>query len=33
MKGRNLDENTMDSDQDVEWYMRGGDGWTPDSVP
>ncbi|KAJ5169923.1 uncharacterized protein N7500_002706 [Penicillium coprophilum] len=33
MEGQNLEENTTDPDQDVEFYMRENpDGWAPDSV-
>lgn len=33
MEGVHLEENTVDPDQDVEFYMRENpDGWAPDSV-
>jgi hypothetical protein len=33
MEGQDLEENTMDPDQDVEFYMRENPGgWAPDSV-
>jgi hypothetical protein len=27
LDGQCLDENAVDSKQDIEYYMRGGDGW------
>ncbi|KAJ5385205.1 hypothetical protein N7517_003116 [Penicillium concentricum] len=33
LDGQKLDENTSDSDKEMEFYLRGGSGWDPDSVP
>ncbi|OGE47258.1 hypothetical protein PENARI_c052G03806 [Penicillium arizonense] len=32
MNGQDLDENTEDPDEDIEYYNHRGDGWAPDTV-
>ncbi|KAJ5094782.1 hypothetical protein N7456_010643 [Penicillium angulare] len=32
MDGQHSDENTDNPEEDVEYYMRGEDGWAPSSV-
>ncbi|KAJ5266508.1 hypothetical protein N7478_009316 [Penicillium angulare] len=33
MNGQNLDENTDNPEEDIEYYMHEGDGWAPSSAP